>query len=322
MADFASATMGRILAAGLRELGLQAPPLSVSQRDGRIALADKRLLLEHAVAQAGLAVLPRLGSAGLPAVRGEPVHQALAGSRSAEDLLARWSRLERYVHSRHRLRWTLRDETVALQHVSLHAGESPRLAESLAVVGVLAAALAEAGFAPERASVEGVPVLPSAQEQLLRPLGARDAGIEWLLELAPARLAPVGPGAPPLASDGGLPQAWGRVPRALAAVLREGLVAPPSLAEAAQALGRSPRDLQRALAADGASYSEVLAHLRCATAAQQLLATTHPVAEIGFLCGFSDQAHFTRSFRQRASLPPALYRREFARQTGARPGSP
>ena len=37
-----------------------------------------------------------------------------------------------------------------------------------------------------------------------------------------------------------------------------------------------------------------------------------PLAEVGFLCGYADQAHFTREFRRRVGLPPERYRRAFA----------
>ena len=35
------------------------------------------------------------------------------------------------------------------------------------------------------------------------------------------------------------------------------------------------------------------------------------LAEIGLLCGYADQSHFTREFRQRSGLTPADYRRDF-----------
>jgi AraC-like DNA-binding protein len=43
-----------------------------------------------------------------------------------------------------------------------------------------------------------------------------------------------------------------------------------------------------------------------------LLHSEAPLAEVGFLCGFSDQAHFTRAFKRQVGLTPARYRTEFA----------
>jgi AraC-like DNA-binding protein len=33
-----------------------------------------------------------------------------------------------------------------------------------------------------------------------------------------------------------------------------------------------------------------------------------PLPAVGFVCGFSDQAHFTREFRRRVNLTPGAYR--------------
>jgi AraC-like DNA-binding protein len=36
------------------------------------------------------------------------------------------------------------------------------------------------------------------------------------------------------------------------------------------------------------------------------------VSEIGFLCGYSDQAHFTREFKRATGITPSKYRESFA----------
>jgi AraC-like DNA-binding protein len=36
------------------------------------------------------------------------------------------------------------------------------------------------------------------------------------------------------------------------------------------------------------------------------------IAEIGFVCGYSDQAHLTREFNRRMGVPPARYRELFS----------
>jgi AraC family transcriptional regulator len=45
--------------------------------------------------------------------------------------------------------------------------------------------------------------------------------------------------------------------------------------------------------------------------AKRLLATEQPLAEIAVLCGFHDQAHFTRVFRQLVGVTPGVYRARF-----------
>jgi AraC-like DNA-binding protein len=39
-----------------------------------------------------------------------------------------------------------------------------------------------------------------------------------------------------------------------------------------------------------------------------LAGSDEPLPAVGFVCGFSDQAHFTREFRRRVNLTPGAYR--------------
>ncbi len=71
------------------------------------------------------------------------------------------------------------------------------------------------------------------------------------------------------------------------------------------------RTLQRRRGQAGLSYSRLLAEARCRTGAWRLMHTTDPIAEVGFLSGFSDQAHFTREMQRRVGMPPAAYRQAF-----------
>ena len=144
MSDFASTAMVRVLHAGMRSLGLDAPALPLT--GARVSLDDKRRLVQAALAQGGWSALLRIGQ-GVQAIRGDPVHQALVASRSPAELLARWCRLERYIHSRHRLDVQADGAALDVSHRSLRAGEPPLPHEDLVVLGVLVAAID--GAAPE-----------------------------------------------------------------------------------------------------------------------------------------------------------------------------
>ena len=61
MSDFASAAMVRILAQGMRDLGLDPGDLTTPAASARVDLDLKRSLVGRAIAQAGLGSLPLLG---------------------------------------------------------------------------------------------------------------------------------------------------------------------------------------------------------------------------------------------------------------------
>ena len=59
----------------------------------------------------------------------------------------------------------------------------------------------------------------------------------------------------------------------------------------------------------GKSFSEIVLERRMHLARSLLLNGTKPVGEIARLCGFADEAYFSRRFRQAHGLPPGQFRR-------------
>lgn len=299
--------MLRLLAAGLRERGLAVPAAvqqALREPQARVALALKRELIEAALRQGGWALLPQLG-AGVAALAPEPIGQALGGARDAAELFARWQRLERYVHSRHRVELlALGDGEALLQHRARQRDAAPPSpAESLVVLGVIAALLAWRGLQLLGAeTADGLVLLPAADEAALAARVAAGLGplrLRWRGRMQEAAAAPA-------------PDGW---PLALQALLaRLDLLQPPALAMAAVQAGLSTRSLQRLLAREGWSWRRLLAEARCRAAAARLLQGGEGLAEIGFACGFADQAHFTRCLRERSGLTPARYREAFGLQ--------
>ncbi len=74
-----------------------------------------------------------------------------------------------------------------------------------------------------------------------------------------------------------------------------------------QAMGLNPRSLARRLATHGATYSG-LADMAKYEAAQSMLRTKKPIAEIASILGFADQSAFTRAFRAWSGTTPARWR--------------
>jgi AraC-like DNA-binding protein len=100
------------------------------------------------------------------------------------------------------------------------------------------------------------------------------------------------------------------------AVIQHRLAADPlrrwTVAQLAAALHLSPRTLQRRLTEAGRPLGRLLAETRLQTAARLLCQPDGPgLAQIGFLCGYADQPHFTRSFARAVGTTPASYRAQF-----------
>ena len=293
--------MLRVLAQGLRDLGLQAPP---TPGDGAtVGLDAKRAMLEHAIQQGGLRCLALLGR-GLHRFTHEPSHRALATARDARDLFERWERLERYIHSRHRvLIVDVGAREARLRHVSLRSQAPPHAAEDLVVLGVLVAFLQACGHQELQAWAGGVRVYPACDHEP----GQVDTS-DWRIAWGAHAPQPLAAGLGDLAPD----EAWAPAVKALFNGLAQRLPAAPAMDELAHQLGRPRRSLQRELQRQGTGYRPLLAEARYRTAGWWLLQTQVPLAEIGFLCGHADQSHFTREFRRRSGMTPADYRRHFA----------
>ncbi|MGO4173060.1 helix-turn-helix domain-containing protein [Bosea sp. TAF32] len=96
------------------------------------------------------------------------------------------------------------------------------------------------------------------------------------------------------------------VREAVAASLQSGA----SLRHIASRLGVSARSLQRHLAAQATSHSEIVAEVRLATACRLLTETNETISRIALLLGYTGPTSFSRSFRRLMKTQPARYRRQ------------
>jgi AraC-like DNA-binding protein len=307
--DFASAAMLRVLRQGLLDLGLAPAPPTRPAQGAVVSLDSKRELLTHAVQAGGLGCLALLGR-GLHRLAHEPLHSALAAAADAQDLLQRWARLERYIHSRHRVQLqSVQARSARLAHVSLRPLSPPLPAEDLVVLGVLAAFLEACGHRGVRCTAGGAQVYPVCDEAALERAIKQGRTHEWQIEWASRE-------APPASQGAGLPltqgdERWPAWVQEAYAALAQNLTAPWTLDQLAERLGQSRRSLQRGLSAQGTGFRQLQAEARYRSAGACLLQGPLALAEIGFLCGYADQSHFTREFRSRSGLTPADFRREF-----------
>lgn len=296
--DFASAAMIRLVAAGLTRQGIAAGLRAPG--GAHVPRPDKQAALAEIMAAHGRLAVMRIADS-LPTMPPEPVLLALTRARNVPDLLARWHRLETFSHGRHRLRVDLGGSLqIRMTHEARDGGPAPSEPETLLVLSVLAR-LAE--------MVQAAPV--TLRDQDGRPWRADG---NWY---DPARVEPGG--GVILHHSGGLvaePTVATEPAEALVPDLRHRLAADPlrrwTLDEIADGAMLSSRTLQRRLTEQGLSLSRLVAEARLQVAAGYLVEKPGPsLAEIGFLAGYSDQAHFTRAFAKGVGTSPRRYREEF-----------
>jgi AraC-like DNA-binding protein len=83
---------------------------------------------------------------------------------------------------------------------------------------------------------------------------------------------------------------------------------PVSMAEAARALGRSPRSLQRHLLGAGTSFREELRGARMLTAADLLTFTREKLQTVAAQVGYRSMSHFSEAFVTVFGEPPSSFR--------------
>jgi AraC-like DNA-binding protein len=329
--------------------------------EARVPLAPKRALLAAVAERAGYRPLLRVGE-GLARLVAEapddPVLAALVRAADPFDALARWRRLEGFLHSRHRLELVAstatapgrprrrrpgrrerrgdarrRGNVLVVRHAG-PAGEPPAPAEDALILGVMIALFRYVGAPdltvsllgadggacrsspapactsrPPRGAVRGRSPRGGSRGRTTGGPERRDGRTGGRRAPDPRPLDALPLDAPPLATR-------------LAAVIAADLGRSWTLAAAARALDRAggpslaPRTLQRRLAAEQATFPGVVRSARLAAAGRLLVDGALPVGVIGFVCGFSDQAHLTRQFRRQTGLTPAAYRRTFGRVRG------
>ena len=304
MQDFASAAMIRVIQAGAARLRLPAMGYASSTQE-RVPLQDKRALVGHVLRTGGWSALLQLGQ-GIHDVKDDPLMHLLVQPGQPWRVLGAWLRLERYLHSRHRIaQIKLSDCVVQHQHTGRGEGVQPLVAESWLVLGVLVALLERSGCQAVAASLpDARPLLNAgrvcATEQQLNDWARSGSAQTWQLtwrgghaEVPEARFSP---------------KAASTLKQQLVGWMIETDNWQPELARVANASNLSQRSLQRKLGDQGLRFVDVVGQARTGRASQLLADSPSPLAEIGFASGYTDQAHFCRDFKRRTGLSPKSFR--------------
>lgn len=304
MSDFASAAMLRVLHAGMRRIGLQSPAQQWLEL-ATVPLDAKRQLVGQVLQERSMAALLQLGQ-GLHDIQHDSLMPLLIRPGQPLAALHAWLRLERYLHSKHRIEQTVLNKcAVAHRHVSIKAETAPSAAEDLVVLGVLLALLESAGCQQLEAKLaNGLKLWPwqdsPAQQSALREAFAKSQTHAWSITWAAVNAQPAQDSAE-LAVALSLSE---RITKLASQTSSEAL----PLTHVAKALGHSERSLQRKLKAEGVRYVDIIANTRAERASKMLARKQSSLAEIGFACGYTDQAHFCRDFKRRVGMSPLTFR--------------
>ncbi|MCB0964658.1 MAG: helix-turn-helix transcriptional regulator [Acidimicrobiales bacterium] len=277
--------------------------------DGPATRRDQARVLRAIVDRHGREALLRAG-ARLDAASGDPIVLALLNSDAPDVLLDKVARLNRYLHSSHRHRVVhLAEHEVELEHVAVR-GAPPTAEESLFVCGLYLELLARIGCgdltcAFPSASTGPADVYAAGHPHDVPGRGTSRWRIGWS-SFQPVRVLP------------GLDEALLRHPprdlsadptAALAAAVVAGDLARSwKVGAVAERLAMSPRTLQRRLTAEGRSFTDVVREARVDAAQDLLRDPGRSVTEIGFLTGFSDTAHLSRTFKAATGATPTEWR--------------
>ncbi|MGL5862297.1 MAG: helix-turn-helix transcriptional regulator, partial [Phycicoccus sp.] len=317
MDDFASAVFVAGLRAELAALGIRTPAPPTA--GARVTVGAKRVLLGDVATAHGLDPLLRAGAALVDHVP-EPALTALLAATSASDLMARWSRLEQFLHSSHRV---VVRETTASGLVAAHTGppgRPPTPAEDVVVLGLLTGLFGAVGACDLVVRTGAGGAWTTVGDGRSRGAPDEEGTGEWQLSWSswrgPTRRT-AGEDAAEAPADALRPdEAQHRAVAADTLVRCRAFVTTDlgrrwSVDAVAAGLDTSRRTLQRRLHSVG-GLRAVVGATRAAAAADLLIRNDHPLAIVGFACGYADQPHFTRQFRHHAGMTPAAYRSAFA----------
>lgn len=223
-------------------------------------------------------------------------------------------RLSRFIHSRHAVRIVeSRPNHITLQHHSTEDAP-PHASEHLAACGQHLTLFEEIGCRQVRLRfpASAAPEHEAYAAGAFAPLPGGDGFHMWRFDwarLEPTRRPMEGLddlllGSQPLAQLEERPGPSRDVER----IIRRDLGRTWRVAEVAAALETSARSLQRSLSEAGTRFSDVVDRVRNEEAARLLSSGALSVTEVGYVCGFADSAHFSRSFKRRHGLPPSEYR--------------
>ncbi|WP_419905042.1 helix-turn-helix transcriptional regulator [Kiloniella sp.] len=314
-----------------RQLGKNHSEMSSEKRHGRDVIVDgikqAQVPLEYKANLLGL-IWQQDGPRGVLSVGGnireveyDPIWRSALRSVSPEVLLDKWQRFEVFAHSRNRVRIIRCSDTSYRFERHTVDGNIPTDPENFLICGLLIALLEKIGCQALKCHMKTVAsteldctefclrknsdfILPEDLERL----NTAEWVITWKEFVAQADpekdeleaykntlLRPYGSDENP-----SLEKALGLLVRDVARTWK--------VEDLAHDAGLSKRSLQRKLKEIDLSFSHLVRMVRINEACRLLKEGKGEITTIGFCCGFSDSAHFSRDFRASMGMTPTYYR--------------
>ena len=307
--DLTSAALVTLMRISFAEQGIEIDATSGLRWDGgpHASLSAKSATADAVLAKHGPVALLKVGHA-IPRMVFDPIGAALLSASDGQELLARWLRLERYVHTRHPI--VMRSVTAtSARLVHHHSGDgTTSVAVNLILAGVICGLLGAVGCRKLSLAIGSGPTKTHAivddRISIADRIDPRLATGIWSIHWTNAPLERLMPPASLAPWKGRTSEVGRRVAR----LLEADLLRPWTIAATARELALSSRTLQRRLTTDGASLQVLRREARIKHATELLLGSDNAINTIGFVCGFSDSAHFTRAFKARAGMTPTAFR--------------
>ncbi|MCG8493731.1 MAG: helix-turn-helix transcriptional regulator [Sneathiellales bacterium] len=268
-----------------------------------IGLGFKRQLLDAAFNEFGLVPILKAGR-DITHMRESPLGYTLLKANTPHDMLDRFSRLETYFHSRHRVDHHREMENCYAFHHRSTENEQPQCYESMLIAGLLSGLLELLGC--ENLSLEFNEHQFIKEGVLQEHMGLIDACSSFKMswQAFKHRSAPVFDGKEKflnsLTASG-----HGPYSRKVGSMAASDPVRHWSLKEVAEEMGLSARSLQRRLQEEKTSFSQCVMSARCQCAVFYITEGIANLSAVGFLSGFADAPHFSREFRKNMGMLPS-----------------
>lgn len=300
MEDFTYAGLFVLLARVVRNYDptlLEGVATADPMKGAAIGAGRKLSLIERVMDRGGAGLLLSVGQY-LHLSNETPALAVLLRSATPRVLAEKFMRLERYHHSSHRTAIDTREGAWVCVRSSKDRDATD--GENCLIAGLLLGLLGAIGIVDCRLEIGGQSFaagdLPDAS--LAPGVETSSFRIAWM----PSNRS-VQRERPSQTRDDGA-----HLSERLAALVETDLGRSWKITETARRLGLSERSMQRRLAAEGRSFSSVLRQARMKLATTFLVETDTSLAEIGYCCGYADQAHFQLDFLLTANVTPRRFR--------------